>query len=47
MGQHPQIVAALIILTGYYSLMMIAYIARAKAAKKTVVRRYSNQHNKV
>ncbi|MGZ3750258.1 MAG: hypothetical protein ACXVJB_00895 [Mucilaginibacter sp.] len=45
MGQHSEIAAALMILIGYYSIMMIACIVQAKTKKKTIARGYSHHRN--
>jgi hypothetical protein len=43
MAQHSEIAAGLIILIGYYSIMMIASIIQAKAAKKAIALRHAQQ----
>lgn len=45
MEQHSEIAAALMILIGYYSIMMIACIVQAKSTKKVVTPLYIHHHN--
>lgn len=45
MGQQSEIAAALMILIGYYSIVMIGCIVQSTTKKKPSARGYSHQRN--